>query len=175
MTKPPSSTRQMQHLHCCITNIQSSRTQSSTHHHAWVYLPTQEQGVHDGQQGAGSILTLGDDGGLLLLPRDPLHQVIRWHGRPRIRRRSGTSTICGRKDSHQLLSCRCDGACGHVMYIDFILVPGVDLLVVSDPFVSVAVGFSWRTCVSLFPLFPLPRLSSIHVNRLFLVCSPPVL
>ena len=45
------------------------------------YLPAEEQRVHDGQQGAGPVLTLGDDGSLLLLPGDPLHQVVCRHGR----------------------------------------------------------------------------------------------
>lgn len=63
------------------------------------YLPAQKQCVHDGQQGAGSVLTLSDDGGLLLLPRDPLHQVIRWHGRTGLRGRSGRGGGGSRRSS----------------------------------------------------------------------------
>lgn len=57
-----------------------------------LYLPAQEECVHDGQQGAGSVLALGDDGGLLLLPCDPFDQVVRLGGRTRLCRRSAS---CG--------------------------------------------------------------------------------
>lgn len=50
-----------------------------------LYLPAQKECIHDGQQGAGSVLALGDDGGLLLLPGDPLDQVICLGGRTRLR------------------------------------------------------------------------------------------
>lgn len=41
------------------------------------YLPGQQQHVHDGQQGAGAVLVLGDDGRVLLLPAHPLDVVHR--------------------------------------------------------------------------------------------------
>lgn len=50
-----------------------------------LYLPAQEECVHDGQQGAWSVLALSDDGGLLLLPGDPLDQVVRRRARTRLR------------------------------------------------------------------------------------------
>lgn len=49
-----------------------------------LYLPAQEECVHDGQQGAGSVLALCDDGGLLLFPGDPLDQVVSLGGRTRL-------------------------------------------------------------------------------------------
>lgn len=49
-----------------------------------LYLPAQEECVHDGQQWTGSVLALRDDGGLLLLPGDPLDQVVRLGGRVRL-------------------------------------------------------------------------------------------
>lgn len=83
-----------------------------------IYLPAQEERVHDGQQGAGSILALGDDGSLLLLPGDPLHQVVSRHGgswlcgrRTCSRSRShssggnnsgGNSSLCGQDEKLQL-------------------------------------------------------------------------
>lgn len=58
-----------------------------------LYLPAQEECVHDGQQGAGSVLALGDDRGLLLLPGDPLDQVVR----RRVWTRLSHSAPCGRE------------------------------------------------------------------------------
>lgn len=41
------------------------------------HLPPEEEDVHDGQQGAGSVFTLRDDGSLFPFPRDPLDVVMR--------------------------------------------------------------------------------------------------